>query len=113
VPVTTDVVCSSSEEDTEDYEPPAERESGATNPVTASSTTQSKDYDFSKPEYGKPREDSLPLSQELGLHSLWDVLSQCLSELENNQDQHAVLILQVSLLIGRSHYNFWLYNELS
>lgn len=97
MPVTTDVVCSSSEEDTEDYEAPADRESGATNPVTApSSTTQSKDYDFSKPEYGKPREDSLPLSQELDLHSLWDVLSQCLSELENNQDQHAVLILQVS-----------------
>ncbi|XP_059469591.1 E3 ubiquitin-protein ligase HUWE1 isoform X4 [Neocloeon triangulifer] len=96
VPVTTEVVCSSSEEDTEDYEPQAEREvtSVSAPPATASSTSQTKEVDFSKPEYGTPREESLPLSQELGLDSLWDVLSQCLTELENNQDQHAVLILQ-------------------
>ncbi|XP_065351363.1 E3 ubiquitin-protein ligase HUWE1 isoform X4 [Cloeon dipterum] len=101
VPVTTEVVCSSSDDEADDYEasstdrPTPTSAASATAPTaTSSSASTSKDIDFSKPEFGKPRGESPPLSQDLGLDSLWDVLSQCLSELENNQDQHAVLILQ-------------------
>lgn len=37
---------------------------------------------------------SLHLSKELKLEKLWDALSDCLSELADTSDHHAVLVLQ-------------------
>lgn len=39
-------------------------------------------------------EEPAPLSEELRLDSLWSTLSDCLLELADTQDQHAVLVLQ-------------------
>ncbi|XP_077544919.1 HECT, UBA and WWE domain containing E3 ubiquitin protein ligase 1 isoform X4 [Haemaphysalis longicornis] len=39
-------------------------------------------------------EEPPPLSEELRLDSLWSTLSDCLLELADTQDQHAVLVLQ-------------------
>lgn len=39
-------------------------------------------------------DEPLPLSEELKLDSLWSTLSDCLLELADTQDQHAVLVLQ-------------------
>lgn len=47
-------------------------------------------------------EHELPaLSEQLNvLDSLWDTLSQCLLELEDTPDYHAVLVLQVNRKIN-------------
>uniref|UniRef100_UPI00398F46F5 E3 ubiquitin-protein ligase HUWE1-like n=1 Tax=Pristiophorus japonicus TaxID=55135 RepID=UPI00398F46F5 len=43
-------------------------------------------------------EEKLPelplLSEQLSLDELWDMLGECLKELEESHDQHAVLVLQ-------------------
>uniref|UniRef100_W8BYZ8 E3 ubiquitin-protein ligase HUWE1 n=1 Tax=Notamacropus eugenii TaxID=9315 RepID=W8BYZ8_NOTEU len=49
------------------------------------------------PQQGeKEREKKLPelplLSEQLSLDELWDILSECLKELEESHDQHAVLV---------------------
>lgn len=38
--------------------------------------------------------ETVPLSELLNLDSLWSTLSDCLKELEETQDHHAVLVLQ-------------------
>jgi E3 ubiquitin-protein ligase HUWE1 len=38
--------------------------------------------------------ETVPLSELLDLDSLWNTLSECLKELEETQDHHAVLVLQ-------------------
>jgi E3 ubiquitin-protein ligase HUWE1 len=40
------------------------------------------------------RLETVPLSELLDLDSLWSTLSECLKELEETQDHHAVLVLQ-------------------
>ncbi|XP_072884002.1 E3 ubiquitin-protein ligase HUWE1-like [Hemitrygon akajei] len=46
----------------------------------------------------KEEEEKLPelplLSEQLSLDELWDMLGECLKELEESHDQHAVLVLQ-------------------
>lgn len=51
----------------------------------------------SEDEQGKQRQEQPlpPLSEQLDLDILWDTLSQCLTELQHTQDNHAVLVLQV------------------
>uniref|UniRef100_A0A452SEK6 E3 ubiquitin-protein ligase HUWE1 n=1 Tax=Ursus americanus TaxID=9643 RepID=A0A452SEK6_URSAM len=52
-----------------------------------SPTTSSKEKEERPPE--------LPLlSEQLSLDELWDMLGECLKELEESHDQHAVLVLQ-------------------
>ncbi|XP_071657347.1 E3 ubiquitin-protein ligase HUWE1 isoform X2 [Patagioenas fasciata] len=48
---------------------------------------------------GAPERDERPpelplLSEQLSLDELWDMLGECLKELEESHDQHAVLVLQ-------------------
>ena len=45
----------------------------------------------------KVREDKWllpPLSEQLQLDELWDILSECLTQLSRTPDHHAVLVLQ-------------------
>ena len=45
----------------------------------------------------KPRDDEYqlpPLSEQLQLDQLWDMLSECLTQLSRTPDHHAVLVLQ-------------------
>ena len=45
----------------------------------------------------KPRDDEFqlpPLSEQLQLDQLWDMLSECLTQLSRTPDHHAVLVLQ-------------------
>lgn len=42
-------------------------------------------------------EDQRSLCEQLQLEELWDVLGQSLKQLEESNDQHAVLVLQVNI----------------
>nr|DBA13759.1 TPA: hypothetical protein GDO54_017098 [Pyxicephalus adspersus] len=66
-------------------------------PSPATQDTQSVGSKGSQAE-AKKREVGLPalplLSEQLSLDELWDMLGECLKELEESYDQHAVLVLQ-------------------
>ncbi|XP_054925199.1 E3 ubiquitin-protein ligase HUWE1 isoform X3 [Dermacentor andersoni] len=63
----------------------------AQQPLAASTPTRQNSVPA--PEAGTT-DEPLPLSEELRLDSLWSTLSDCLLELAETQDQHAVLVLQ-------------------
>lgn len=58
---------------------------------TVRQDTKSCDEDI---EQQLSRLETVPLSELLDLDSLWNTLSDCLKELEETQDHHAVLVLQ-------------------
>ncbi|XP_063792483.1 E3 ubiquitin-protein ligase HUWE1 isoform X5 [Pseudophryne corroboree] len=66
-------------------------------PSPATQDTQSVGSEASQAAE-KKEEERLPelplLSEQLSLDELWDMLGECLKELEESHDQHAVLVLQ-------------------
>ncbi|KAG8447780.1 hypothetical protein GDO86_015044 [Hymenochirus boettgeri] len=66
-------------------------------PSPATQETQSVASEVSQ-AVDKKEEERLPelplLSEQLSLDELWDMLGECLKELEESHDQHAVLVLQ-------------------
>ncbi|XP_063288562.1 E3 ubiquitin-protein ligase HUWE1 isoform X2 [Pelobates fuscus] len=66
-------------------------------PSPVTQDTQSVASEGSQPAE-KKEEERLPelplLSEQLSLDELWDMLGECLKELEESHDQHAVLVLQ-------------------
>ncbi|XP_077002931.1 E3 ubiquitin-protein ligase HUWE1 isoform X17 [Tamandua tetradactyla] len=66
-------------------------------PSPSAQDTQSIGSDGT-PQGEKEKEDRPPelplLSEQLSLDELWDMLGECLKELEESHDQHAVLVLQ-------------------
>ncbi|XP_075434570.1 E3 ubiquitin-protein ligase HUWE1 isoform X9 [Ascaphus truei] len=66
-------------------------------PSPATQDTQSVGSEASQAA-DKEEEERLPelplLSEQLSLDELWDMLGECLKELEESHDQHAVLVLQ-------------------
>ncbi|XP_049513921.1 E3 ubiquitin-protein ligase HUWE1-like [Dermacentor silvarum] len=69
----------------------ANGQSASAQPLAASTPTRQSSVPA--PEAGTT-DEPLPLSEELRLDSLWSTLSDCLLELAETQDQHAVLVLQ-------------------
>nr|DBA21602.1 TPA: hypothetical protein GDO54_018212 [Pyxicephalus adspersus] len=67
-------------------------------PSPATQDTQSVVSEVSQAAAEKKEEERLPelplLSEQLSLDELWDMLGECLKELEESHDQHAVLVLQ-------------------
>ncbi|XP_064415282.1 E3 ubiquitin-protein ligase HUWE1 isoform X2 [Latimeria chalumnae] len=66
-------------------------------PSPVTQDTQSVGSDVSQAD-DKEKEEKPPelplLSEQLSLDELWDMLGECLKELEESHDQHAVLVLQ-------------------
>uniref|UniRef100_A0A452VCY4 E3 ubiquitin-protein ligase HUWE1 n=1 Tax=Ursus maritimus TaxID=29073 RepID=A0A452VCY4_URSMA len=63
-----------------------------------SPTTSSVGFHYGTLQGEKEKEERPPelplLSEQLSLDELWDMLGECLKELEESHDQHAVLVLQ-------------------
>lgn len=62
----------------------------------SASPAKSSDEDMPQP----------PLSEQLDLDILWNTLSECLTELEHTNDNHAVLVLQVYSGCNLFWFNF-------
>lgn len=69
----------------------ANGQNGSAQPLAASTPTRQGSVPASE---AGATDEPLPLSEELKLDSLWSTLSDCLLELADTQDQHAVLVLQ-------------------
>ncbi|KAH8032164.1 hypothetical protein HPB51_023308 [Rhipicephalus microplus] len=69
----------------------ANGQNGSAQPLAASTPTRQGSVPGSE---AGATDEPLPLSEELKLDSLWSTLSDCLLELADTQDQHAVLVLQ-------------------
>uniref|UniRef100_A0A8C5ZGX9 E3 ubiquitin-protein ligase HUWE1 n=1 Tax=Marmota marmota marmota TaxID=9994 RepID=A0A8C5ZGX9_MARMA len=67
-------------------------------PSPSAQDTQSIVASDGTPQGEKEKEERPPelplLSEQLSLDELWDMLGECLKELEESHDQHAVLVLQ-------------------
>lgn len=67
-------------------------------PSPSAQDTQSIVISDGTPQGEKEKEEKPPelplLSEQLSLDELWDMLGECLKELEESHDQHAVLVLQ-------------------
>ncbi|ELK37322.1 E3 ubiquitin-protein ligase HUWE1 [Myotis davidii] len=64
-------------------------------PSPSTQDTQSTGSDGNSQGEKEERPPDLPLlSEQLSLDELWDMLGECLKELEESHDQHAVLVLQ-------------------
>ncbi|XP_072422626.1 E3 ubiquitin-protein ligase HUWE1 isoform X3 [Chiloscyllium punctatum] len=67
-------------------------------PSPAAQESLSLGSDGSQASEKEKEEEKLPelplLSEQLSLDELWDMLGECLKELEESHDQHAVLVLQ-------------------
>lgn len=67
-------------------------------PSPSAQDTQSIVVSDGTPQGEKEKEERPPelplLSEQLSLDELWDMLGECLKELEESHDQHAVLVLQ-------------------
>ncbi|XP_075814977.1 E3 ubiquitin-protein ligase HUWE1 isoform X22 [Microtus pennsylvanicus] len=67
-------------------------------PSPSAQDTQSIVTSDGAPQGEKEKEERPPelplLSEQLSLDELWDMLGECLKELEESHDQHAVLVLQ-------------------
>nr|XP_006822183.1 PREDICTED: E3 ubiquitin-protein ligase HUWE1-like [Saccoglossus kowalevskii] len=78
----------------ENVEAPMEVEEGQGTVESKESTSKEKPAEEDK----KEAPDNLPrLSAELALDELWDTLSECLVELKETTDHHAVLVLQTAV----------------